>query len=134
MKEIYMDHAATTPIHKDVLDIMYVVMRDVFGNPSSVHSFGRKSRSYLDEARRVMAKTIGANEKEIIFTSGGTEADNLALIGTARANKHKGNHIIVSQQEHHATLYAALYLEKEGFQVTYLPLYDNGQISINDLV
>lgn len=133
MKEIYMDHAATTPIHKDVLDIMYVVMRDVFGNPSSVHSFGRKSRSYLDEARRVMAKTIGANEKEIIFTSGGTEADNLALIGTARANKHKGNHIIVSQQEHHATLYAAKHLEKEGFQVTYLPVYESGQISLEDL-
>lgn len=133
MGEIYMDHAATTPIHKDVLDAMYPVLRDFFGNPSSIHSFGRKSRAYLDEARRVIAKSIGAKEREIIFTSGGTEADNLALIGTAMANKSKGNHIIISQQEHHATLHAALYLEKEGFQVTYLPVYENGQISINDL-
>lgn len=133
MNEIYMDHAATTPIHKDVIDTMYSVMNEVFGNPSSIHSFGRKSRLYVDNARREIAKSIGANEKEIIFTSGGTEADNLALIGTAKANQHKGNHIIISQQEHHATFYAAKYLEEEGFHITYLPVYDHGRILVKDL-
>src|SRR5690625_3977076 len=127
MNEIYLDHAATTPIHKEVMDKMYPVMSDVFGNPSSVHSFGRKSRSYLDHARRVIAQSIGADEKEIVFTSGGTEADNLALIGTALANQEKGNHIIISEQEHHATLYAAKHLENLGFRVTYLPVYSNGR-------
>src|SRR5690625_5616220 len=111
MDEIYMDHAATTPIHKDVLKEMYPVLSEVFGNPSSVHSFGRKARGYLDHARRMMAKSIGAQEKEIIFTSGGTEADNMALIGTAKANQHKGDHIIISQQEHHPTLNAHKHLE-----------------------
>lgn len=133
MEEIYLDHAATTPIHEKVLTTMYQIMNDTFGNPSSIHSFGRKARSYLDQARRVMAESINANEKEIIFTSGGTEADNLALIGTAMANKDKGKHIITSAQEHHATLYAAKYLEKQGFKVTYLPVYPNGQISVDDL-
>lgn len=133
MNEIYMDHAATTPIHKDVLKQMNPIMENVFGNPSSIHSFGRKSRSYMDRARRVMAKSVGAQEKEIIFTSGGTEADNLALIGIAKANKYKGNHLIVSEQEHHATLYTAKHLETEGFHVTYLPVYKNGRVSVEDL-
>lgn len=133
MRHIYMDHAATTPIHPEVLDTMYPLYTEVFGNPSSIHSYGRKARQQIDQARRVIANRIGADEHEIIFTSGGTEADNLALIGTAFANKHKGNHIITTEQEHHAILHAARFLEDNGFLVTYLPSYENGQIKVDDL-
>jgi cysteine desulfurase len=133
MEHIYLDHAATTPMHKKVVEAMVPIYEEVFGNPSSVHSFGRKARQLLDESRSVLAHSIQANEKDIIFTSGGTEADNLALIGVARANKHKGNHIITTTIEHHATLHTAEYLEKEGFDVTYLPVYKDGKISIEDL-
>ncbi|WP_163970092.1 cysteine desulfurase family protein [Oceanobacillus halotolerans] len=134
METIYLDHAATTPVHKDVVDAMYPIYNDVFGNPSSVHSYGRKARQHLDGARQVIAKSIHAREKEIIFTSGGTEADNLALIGTAMSNKAKGNHIITTSQEHHATLHTANYLEKLGFQVTYLPVGTDGKVLVQDLV
>lgn len=133
MEPIYLDHAATTPMDKEVLAAMYPVYTDIFGNPSSVHSFGRKARQHLDEARRIMAKSIHANEKEIIFTSGGTEADNLALIGTAYGNREKGNHIITTVQEHHATLHTAEMLENQGFNVTYLPVYEDGKIRMADL-
>ncbi|GAB3050457.1 cysteine desulfurase family protein [Virgibacillus ainsalahensis] len=133
MEQIYMDHAATTPMDREVIDAMYPVYQEVFGNPSSVHSFGRKARQLLDEARHVMARSIHANEKEIIFTSGGTESDNLALIGTAMGNRAKGNHIIITAQEHHATLHTAENLEKQGFNVTYLPVYEDGKISLDDL-
>lgn len=133
MEHIYLDHAATTPMNKRVIEAMVPIYEDVFGNPSSVHAFGRKARQQLDEARRVLADSIYANEKEIIITSGGTEADNLALIGTARANKHKGNHIITTIQEHHAALHTAEFLEKEGFEVTYLPVNQDGKISVKDL-
>ncbi|GGB28617.1 putative cysteine desulfurase IscS 1 [Lentibacillus populi] len=132
MENIYLDHAATTPVAKSVMEAMYPIYEEVFGNPSSVHSFGRKARHYLDEARHVLAKSIGANEKEIVLTSGGTEADNLAIIGTAMANQDKGNHIITTAQEHHATLHTAEYLEGKGFRVTYLPVYQDGKIAIND--
>lgn len=133
MEHIYLDHAATTPMHPKVIEAMVPVYEDVFGNPSSVHAFGRKARQLLDESRRIIASSIGANEKEVIFTSGGTEADNLALIGTALANKHKGMHIITTVIEHHATLHAAEYLEKEGYQVTYLPVNRDGKVSIEDV-
>lgn len=133
MEAIYLDHAATTPMEKEVIDAMYPIYQQTFGNPSSVHSFGRKARQLLDEARRVMAQSIHANEKEIIFTSGGTESDNLALIGTAFANRDKGNHIITTSQEHHATLHSAEFLEKSGFDVTYLPVYEDGKILVEDL-
>jgi cysteine desulfurase len=133
MEQIYLDHAATTPMDQMVVDAMYPVYTEVFGNPSSVHTFGRKARQLLDEARRVMAVSIGANDKEIIFTSGGTEADNLALIGAAFGNRHKGNHIITTIQEHHATLHTAEMLERQGFTVTYLPVYEDGKIRITDL-
>lgn len=133
MEHIYMDHAATTPMDGQVVDAMNPVFATVFGNPSSVHSFGRKARRLLDEARRTMANSIHANEKEIVFTSGGTEADNLALIGTAMANQDKGRHIITTVQEHHAALHTAEYLEQQGFSVTYLPIDETGKISISDL-
>ncbi|MGP4107174.1 cysteine desulfurase family protein [Virgibacillus sp. L01] len=133
MEGIYMDHAATTPMDKQVVSAMNPVFEDVFGNPSSVHSFGRKARKYLDQARRTMAKSIHANEKDIIITSGGTEADNLALIGTAFANKDRGRHVITTVQEHHATLHTAEHLENQGFRVTYLPVGENGLVSVDDL-
>lgn len=133
MEPIYLDHAATTPVAKEVLEAMYPVYENIFGNPSSVHSFGRKTRQILDQARRSIAERIGAEEKEIIFTSGGTEADNLALIGSAFANKEKGNHIITTEQEHHAVLHTAEYLEKNGFRVTYLPVYEDGKVRAEDL-
>ncbi|TFJ94024.1 cysteine desulfurase family protein [Lentibacillus salicampi] len=133
METIYLDHAATAPMDQRVVEAMTPVMMDVFGNPSSVHSFGRKARRYLDEARRTMAKSIQASEKEIVFTNGGTEADNLALIGVAQANKDKGNHIITTAQEHHAVLHTAEYLEQQGFDITYLPVDETGSVNIDDL-
>ncbi|GAA0601775.1 cysteine desulfurase family protein [Virgibacillus siamensis] len=131
MDYIYLDHAATAPMDSRVTEAMVPVMDGVFGNPSSVHSFGRKARQQLDEARRVIAGSIHANEKEIIFTGGGTEADNLALIGTALANQYNGRHIITTEQEHHAALHTAHYLESRGFDVTYLPVDASGVVSPN---
>lgn len=133
MEQIYLDHAATTPTHKQVANAMIPYMTEIFGNPSSVHHYGRKSRHVLDEARLAIAKSIHANENEIIFTSGGTEADNLAIIGGALANFHKGNHIITTAIEHHAVLHACQHLESIGFQVTYLPVNEDGLVSLDDL-
>jgi cysteine desulfurase len=133
MERIYLDHAATSPLHPNVFDKIIPMMKEMFGNPSSIHSFGRESRRFLDEARERIAKAIHAKEKEIIFTSGGTEADNMAIIGAALANKHKGQHIITTEIEHHAVLHACQYLEKIGFDVTYLPVDEKGFISVNDV-
>lgn len=133
MEQIYLDHAATTPVSKEVLETMNEVSLNTFGNPSSIHSFGRNARKALDDARALIAKSVGAKEKEIIFTSGGTESDNLALIGTALKNKERGNHIITTEAEHHAVLHAAEYLETKGFDVTYLPVSEQGTVSPDDL-
>ncbi len=133
MKSIYFDHAATTPMRQEVIDAMIPVFQDVFGNPSSVHSYGRKARKLLDDARKIVAQSIQANDKDITFTSGGTEADNLALIGSARANQHLGKHIITTKIEHHAVLHSAEQLEAAGFEVTYLPVDETGFVSIDDL-
>jgi cysteine desulfurase len=133
LERIYLDHAATSPMHPDVVETMVPFMTEIFGNPSSIHSFGRQSRHAIDEARETIAKSIGAKENEIIFTSGGTEADNLALIGVAKANHQKGKHIITSSVEHHAVLHTCHYLEKQGFEVTYLPVNEQGKISLDDL-
>ena len=130
---IYLDHAATTPVHDEVLNNMYKLEKEIFGNPSSIHQFGRKAKYYLDEARKYLADSIHANEKEIIFTSGGTEANNLAIIGTALENEYNGNHIITSAQEHHAILHIMQYLQKLGFHVTYLPVNEKGQINVSDV-
>jgi cysteine desulfurase len=132
LERIYVDHAATTPMHPAVIEKMTETMKDIFGNPSSIHSFGRKARKIVDEARFGIAKSIGAVETEIVFTSGGTEADNFAIFGAAEANKHKGNHIITTQIEHHAVLHACQELEKKGFEVTYLPVDETGAISLTD--
>jgi cysteine desulfurase len=133
MERIYLDHAATTPMHPRVIEKMMEVMSHNFGNPSSIHSFGREARHYIDLARETLAKSIGAKENEIIFTSGGTEADNMALFGVAESYHHKGKHIITTQIEHHAVLHACERLEKMGFEVTYLPVDGAGVISLSDL-
>lgn len=133
MERIYVDHAATAPMHPQVIEVMTKVMSQLFGNPSSIHAYGREARHIVDEARDQLAKSINAHPNEIIMTSGGTEADNYALIGVAEANKEKGNHIITTQIEHHAVLHTCQQLEKKGFEVTYLPVDSTGAISIADL-
>lgn len=133
MERIYLDHAATSPTHPEVVEKMIPYMTEIFGNPSSIHFYGRQTRHAVDEARRVCARSIHANPNEVIFTSGGTEADNLALIGVARANRHKGNHIITTQIEHHAILHTCELLEREGFEVTYLPVDETGLIQVSDI-
>jgi len=133
VNRIYLDHAATSPMHPNVIDKMMTVMKSEFGNPSSIHAFGRQARHVLDEARVSIAASIGAERNEIIFTSGGTEADNTALIGIAEANKARGKHIITTEIEHHAILHTSQYLEKKGFEVTYLPVNNEGLISMADV-
>lgn len=132
MDRIYLDHAATSPMHPDVVDKMIPYMTEVFGNPSSIHHFGRQSRHALDEARQSIADTIGAKASEVIFTSGGTEADNLGIIGVALANKEKGTHIITTEIEHHAVLHSCKYLETLGFEITYLQVDEDGKVSLED--
>ncbi|HEY4551702.1 MAG TPA: cysteine desulfurase family protein [Bacillaceae bacterium] len=133
MTNIYLDHAATSPIHPQVAEKMVSIMTGYFGNPSSIHSFGREARRILDESRSVIAESIHAEFSEIVFTSGGTEADNLAIIGAALANKEKGNHIITTKVEHHAVLHSCEHLEKEGYDVTYLDPDENGMIEPEDV-
>ena len=133
MTEIYLDHAATSPMHPEVIQVMTDVMTTVYGNPSSIHGIGRHARKYLDEARTSIARSIGAKDHEIVLTSGGTEADNLAVFGTAYARQQEGRHIITTQVEHHAILRACEHLEKQGFDVTYLPVNKHGMIAIDDL-
>ncbi|WP_064092459.1 cysteine desulfurase family protein [Rossellomorea aquimaris] len=133
MERVYLDHAATSPMNPEVIEEMTSVMKETFGNPSSIHSFGRESRHIVDHARTKIAQSIHADYNDIIFTSGGTEADNLAIIGLAEGNKAKGKHIITSQAEHHAVLHACKYLESQGFEVTYLPVDETGRVSVNDV-
>ncbi|MDM5156590.1 cysteine desulfurase family protein [Bacillus sp. DX1.1] len=133
MERIYLDHAATSPTHPEVVEKMIPFMTETFGNPSSIHFYGRQTRHAVDEARRTCARSIHANPNEIIFTSGGTEADNLALLGVARANRSKGNHIITTAIEHHAILHTCNVLEQEGFEVTYLPVDAAGRVRIQDV-
>lgn len=132
MERIYLDHAATTPMHPRVIEKMVDVMNHTFGNPSSIHSFGREARHQIDIARAGLARSIGAKENEIIFTSGGTEADNMALFGVAESYQNKGKHIITTVVEHHAVLHACKKLEKMGYEVTYLPVDETGRISISE--
>ena len=131
MKKIYLDHNATTPLHPEVLNAMLPVLQDNFGNPSSIHSFGRSARVQLDEAREKVARLIGANSSEIIFTSGGTEANNLALLGVALEGKEKK--IITSKTEHPSILNPCRQLEGKGVEVHYLDVDRFGRIDINNL-
>ena len=133
MNRIYMDNAATTRVTEPVLQAMLPYLTDVFGNPSSVHGFGRDARRALDAARQQVADALGAKPNEIYFTGCGTEADNWAIRGAAYARKSKGNHIITSAIEHHAVLHTCEQLAKEGFDVTYLPVDEYGLVSAEDL-
>ncbi len=133
-RSIYFDYNATTPLDAGVREAMLPFLDEVWGNPSSVHHIGRRARALLDDARDRAAKFLGAKPSEIIFTSGGTEANNLAIFGTARLLKAKGRHLITSAVEHHAVLQCFDYLEKnEGFTVTRLPVNAEGRVSIPDL-
>ncbi|SHJ50004.1 cysteine desulfurase NifS [Paramaledivibacter caminithermalis] len=132
-KRIYLDYSATTPMKKEVLDEMMPYFNEKFGNASSIHSFGREAKEALDIARDRIAKAIGAASSEIFFTGGGSEADNWAIKGIAFANKNKGSHIITSKIEHHAVLHVCEYLEKNGFEVTYLDVDEYGMIDLEQL-
>lgn len=132
-KYIYMDNAATTPVKKEVLEEMLPYFSEKYGNPSSVYSLGSASKRAIEDAREKVAKVLGANPKEIFFTGGGSESDNWAIKGVAFANKHKGNHIITSKIEHHAVLHTCEYLEKHGFEVTYLDVDEYGVVDLEQL-
>lgn len=133
MRRIYFDHSATTPTDEGVAQAMLTYMTTKYGNPSSVHAFGREVRKEVAEAREHIASLISADANEIFFTSGGSESDNFALKGIAFANQKKGNHIITTQIEHHAVLHTCQWLEKHGFKVTYLPVDEYGMICLDDL-
>lgn len=132
--EAYLDNSATTRAFPEVGELVYKVMCQDFGNPSSMHRKGVEAEHYIKDAKESLAKILKVNTKEIFFTSGGTESDNLALIGCARANKRRGNHLITTSIEHDAILNTMRYLEEEeGFRVTYLPVDSNGKVSLEAL-
>ncbi|TGE37862.1 cysteine desulfurase NifS [Desulfosporosinus fructosivorans] len=133
MRRIYLDHSATTPVDLEVATLMMTYYTEKYGNPSSVHGFGREAKQALEEARRQVAELIGATPQEIVFTSGGTEADNLAILGTAEAMRKKGKHLITSAIEHHAVLETFEYLEKNGFELTVIPVDAEGIVSVEDV-
>jgi cysteine desulfurase len=130
---IYLDHSATTPIDATVFAAMTPYLTDKFGNASSIHAVGREARAAIDEARDTIASAVGAGAAEISFTSGGTEADNLAVLGAARANRAKGDHIVTCATEHHAVLESCAELEEEGFRVTYVPVNSDGLVSTDEV-
>ena len=133
MDRIYLDNAATTAVSPEVLEAMLPYFTQCFGNPSSIHSTGRDARRVVDAARRKVAAAIGAQPQEIYFTAGGSESDNWAIKGTAFAKRSKGNHIITSAIEHHAVLHTCAWLEKQGFEVTYLPVDEFGRVRVEDV-
>lgn len=133
-KRIYLDSASTTYVNREVIAEMMPVFNSVFGNPASVHSFGRDAQDLLDRARTRVAKGINADSNEIYFTSGGTEANNWAIVGLAKANAGKGKHIITSKIEHESVLDACKKLEKEGFEVTYVGCDENGIVSLSQIM
>jgi cysteine desulfurase len=134
-RHIYLDHAATTPVDERVVAAMLPYLTEQFGNPSSIHRLGRTALEALDDARETVAAVLGASRKEIIFTGGGSEADNLAIKGVALAQRQagKGAHIVTSAIEHHAVLHSAEYLQASGFEVTVLPVDSGGLVSPDDL-
>lgn len=133
MRKVYFDHSATTATAPEVASQMVEYMTNTFGNPSSVHAFGREAKKAIIHARKQVADLIGANPEEILFTSGGTEGDNMALRGIAEANKKRGKHIITTQIEHHAILHTCEALEKEGYRVTYLPVDEYARVNPQDV-
>ena len=134
MKKIYLDNAATTSLKSEVLEEMMPILKENYGNPSSIYSIGRNARKEVEKSRQTVAEILGANPSEIFFTSGGTESDNWAIRGVAFAQFRKGkNHIITSKIEHHAVLHTVKELEKEGFEATYLDVDKNGFVNPEDV-
>ena len=133
MKRVYLDNAATTKLIPEVLNEMMPYMTEVYGNPSSPHYFGQQSGAAVDKARQQVAKAIGAEANEITFMSGGTEADNTAIRGIAERYSKRGKHIITSAVEHHAVLHTCQYLEKQGYEVTYLPVDEYGMVTVDQV-
>ncbi len=130
---IYLDHAATTPLRPEVLEAMLPILGGTFGNPSSAHAFGRAAREALDDAHDRLARSIGADAREIVFTSGGTEATNLALKGAAWAGRARGHRIVTTAVEHHATTHSLSHLEKFGFEVVEVPVDRYGRVDPDEL-
>ena len=133
MKRIYLDYNATTPLRPEVLESMLLYLREDFGNPSSIHSFGQMAKKGVEEAREKVSRLIGSSPAEIVFTGSGTEASNLAIKGVAHERKKRGSHIITSSIEHHAVLNTCKQLEREGFHVTFLPVDRCGRIHADDV-
>ena len=131
--QAYLDNSATTKCAPEVVDVCVKVMSEDYGNPSSKHMKGVEAENYIKEAKETIAKTLKCQEKEILFTSGGTESNNMAIIGTAMANKRKGNHVIVSSVEHSSVKEPFNFLSENGFRVTYLKVDRNGIVDLNDL-
>src|SRR3990172_7358343 len=127
-RQVYLDHAATTPVHPKALEAMLPYFSEQYGNPSSIYSLAREARKALDGAREVVSGILGCKPNEVLFTSGGSESDNTAIKGAAFAAKSGGNHIITSSVEHHAVLHTCQFMEKFGFDVTYLPVDKYGMV------
>jgi len=132
-RRVYMDHAATTPVDPEVVEAIVPYFTEIYGNASSLHSFGREAHNAMEEARSRVAQLINAHPEEIIFTAGGTESDNIAIKGVAYANRSRGDHIITSTIEHPAVLETCRSLEKQGFKVSYIPVNKNGLIELESL-
>ena len=132
-RRVYLDNSATTPVDKEVFEAMVPFLTEKFGNASSIHFFGQEARAAVDRARHQVAALINGRPNEIVFTSGGTEANNLAIRGLVEANDKYGRHIITSDIEHSAVKEVCLDLEKRGYEVTYLPVYENGIVKIEDV-
>lgn len=131
--EVYLDNSATTRCFDEVAQLTHKILCEHYGNPSSMHHKGVEAEQYVRDARETLAKIVKVNEKEILFTSGGTESDNIALIGTAMANHRRGRHLITTRIEHPAVLQPMAYLQNQGFEVTYLPVDREGRIRLEDL-
>ncbi len=132
--EVYLDNSATTRVFPEVVELMTKIMCEDYGNPSSLHMKGIQAEQYLRYAKETLAKILKVNERELLFTSGGTESDNMALVGCAMANRRRGNHLITTRIEHPAVLQTMHYLETQGFRVTYLPVNRYGQIELQDFM
>ena len=133
LRRVYLDNSATTPVDRRVVEAMLPYLTEKYGNASSVHHFGQEARGAVDRARREVAALVGARPNEIVFLSGGTEANNLAIRGVAEAFEHKGRHLITSEIEHSSVRGICDALEKKGWEVTRLPVYEDGVVRVEDV-